>query len=419
MKFYGKLKVLGDKSISHRSLILGGLSKGKLIIKNFLFSDDTLRTLNGIKKLNVKIKVNKNTDEIIVEGKGKNNLSLKAEKIYCGNSGTTARLLAGLLSGINGRCILTGDKSLSKRPMKRVAEPLKLMGANIKGDYLPLEIIGGKLKGINYKLPVASAQVKSAILLAGITASGKTSVIEPIKSRDHTERMIKYLEGKIKIEKNQITVYEDTDLFSDKELIVPNDISSAAFFIIGALLKKDSELILENITLNPTRTGLLEILKRMNANITIINKKILNNEPMGDILVKSSKLKGTIIKGSIIPKLIDEIPIIAIAALFAEGKTIIKDANELRVKETDRIKAIVNELSKVTEKIKEYEDGFEITGNNIKLQSNNFNSYEDHRIAMSLTILSAVLEKNFKIKNKDCVKISYPEFFNDLKKVLK
>lgn len=417
MKFQGKLKVLGDKSISHRSIILGSLSKGALRVKNFLFSDDTKRTLNLFRNLGTEIKIESSGD-VIIKGRGTapNNFNLKKEKIYCGNSGTTTRLCIGVLAGLNKECTLTGDASLSKRPMRRVIEPLKMMGAKITGDYLPVKIHKSKLKGIEYTLPVASAQVKSAIILAGLNAAGKTSIIEPVKSRDHTERMIKFLEGKIEIENTKISITNKIELKSDKVLFVPNDISSAAFFIIGALLKPGSDLLLEDITLNPLRTGLLKVLKNMGGNIEILNRRNLNNEPVGDLSVKFSKLNGVKIIGKIIPTLIDEIPIISVAALFAKGKTIIKDASELRVKETDRIKAIVSELSKISDNVKELPDGIEITGGNLKLRSRDFDSYSDHRIAMSLEILKRIVEEDFIIKNNECVKISYPEFFNDLNK---
>lgn len=423
MKFIGELSVPGDKSISHRSVILGSLSKGTLNVKNFLFSEDTIRTIDAFKSLGVSIEFNKVNNTVKIIGNGKNEFAVNTDnkEIYCGNSGTTARLLAGCFSGLNINCILTGDDSLSKRPMKRVVSPLSLMNAKIKNDYLPVKIKKSNLIGITYNSPVASAQVKSAILLAGINAKGTTTVIEPEKSRDHTERMIKFLNGKISVNNNTVSVFEDTFLKSNTEVFVPSDISSAAFFIVGALLIKGSELVLKNITLNETRTGLITVLKNMGASISITNKRVLNNEDVGDVVVKSSQLKGTLIDGKLIPKLIDEIPIISVAAMFATGKTVIKDAAELRVKETDRIKAVFNELSKVSNGIVEKKDGLEISGAQLKnkLSSKTFDSYKDHRIAMSLEILKNVLQEDFIINDKESVNISYPTFFDDLKKSLK
>ncbi len=408
------LEMPGDKSISHRAIILGSISEGKTVIENCLISGDVLRTIDCFKALGVDIKIKGSTVTII--GKGLKGLRPPKTPLYCGNSGTTVRLISGVLVAQNFCSEVEGDSSLNKRPMDRIILPLRLMGGNIKGrkDKLPpLEIKStNKLKGINYELPIASAQVKSAILLASIYGEGPTTIIEKAPSRDHTERMMKYFDGNIKKMDKKIIVKPVSKL-NGKEVYVPGDISSAAYFIVGALILKGTELLIKNVGINETRTGLIEVLKKMGGKINIVNLRINNNEPMADIHVKYSKLKGIEIKGDIIGKLIDEIPILAVAATMAEGKTIIKDARELKYKETNRIKAMVNELRKMGADIEELEDGMIIGGRGI-LNGGKLKSYNDHRIVMALSIAGLCAQDKIYFDSTECIKISFPNFFNEL-----
>ena len=410
----GEVITPGDKSISHRSVMLGSLAEGTSAIKGFLSSEDTLSTVNAY--INMGVEINMRPDSVEIHGVGVHGLQKPVKTIDAGNSGTTARLIMGLLSGQNFTSELTGDKYLRKRPMRRIVDPLLQMGADITGENnaenLPLKIRGQKLKSIKYKLPVASAQVKSAIILAGIFAEGETEIIEPQKTRDHTERMLKHLGSPLKINGNSIFI-NPVEKLNPSELNIPSDISSAAFFIVAALINKGSEIVLKNIGLNTARTGILDILERMGGQIEIESKREECGEPVGDLFVKSSDLKGIEIKGDDIPRTIDELPIIAVAACFAEGSTIIKDAMELRVKETDRIKAVVNELSKLGADITELEDGMVINGGQ-QLKGSICDSWGDHRIAMSLAIAATLSSGETTINNAECVNISYPEFFDTL-----
>ena len=413
----GEITAPGDKSISHRSVILGSLADGRSTVHGFLKSEDTLSTLNAFRNMGVEIHMSPEILEI--KGVGIHGLKKASETIDAGNSGTTARLLMGLLSGQDFVSELTGDKYLKKRPMRRVVDPLLLMGADITGENeaenLPLTITGQKLKAIRYELPVASAQVKSAIILAGLFAHGETEIIEPQKTRDHTERMLAHLGSPLKTGDKSIYV-KAVDRLNPSELNVPSDISSAAFFIVAALINKGSEIILKNVGLNSARTGVLEILKRMGGSIEIENRRLECGEEVGDIVVKSSDLKGIEIKGEDIPRAIDELPVIAAAACFAEGRTVITEAEELRVKETDRIKAVVTEFSKLNADIEELEDGMIVNGNR-HLSGNICDSWGDHRIAMSLAITATMCEGETTINNSECVNISYPEFFDTLSKL--
>ncbi|MFH0947392.1 MAG: 3-phosphoshikimate 1-carboxyvinyltransferase [Elusimicrobiota bacterium] len=419
-KIKGEIEVAPDKSISHRALMISAIAEGSSRIKNFLKADDCISTMNCLKKLGVDI-VEKD-DEIIVKGKG---LKLKkpTEILDAGNSGTTVRLLSGILAGQDFITKLIGDESLSKRPMKRIIEPLEKMGAKIKSNngYLPIEIEGGNLKPINYESKISSAQVKSCILFAGLYADGITSFTEPEKSRDHSERMLKSFGAKISVKKNAVSVKGIAKLHSS-DIFVPGDISSAAFFMVAATIVKNSELKIKNVGVNPTRTGVIDVLKKMGAKILIENKRAHGvtgaGEPIADIIVKSSNLKSTVIEQSEIPLLIDEIPIIAVAAMQAEGTTKITGAKELRVKETDRLKAIASELKKMGADIEELEDGLVIKGPT-KLKGAKVNSYKDHRIAMSLAIASLVAEGETEISDKDCVNISFPEFWKTLNNIIK
>ena len=411
----GRLRVPGDKSISHRAVMFGAISKGITNIKGFLTGADCISTISIFKKMGIDIEI-KHTD-VTVRGKGLYGLSKPEEILDCGNSGTTTRLVSGILSAQNFTSVLTGDKSIQKRPMNRITAPLTLMGADIKSNdgLAPLTITGSSLHGIEYNSPVASAQVKSAILLAGLYADSSTTVIEPAKSRDHTELMLKKFGADLYTTKTSATINPCKELFAT-DIDVPSDISSAAFFMAAAVLVPGSELILENVGINPTRDGVIKVLKDMGANIEIINSND-EFEPVADIKVSYSKLHATTIGGEIIPTLIDELPLLAAVASLAEGKTIIKDAAELKVKESNRIKVMCEELSKLGVNVVETEDGMEIEGTN-KLSGNvTISTHDDHRIAMTFAILGLISEGEIKLDNKACVEISYPEFFDDLKKV--
>ncbi|GJM16612.1 MAG: 3-phosphoshikimate 1-carboxyvinyltransferase [Thermodesulfobacteriota bacterium] len=407
----GEITPPGDKSISHRSLMLCSLAKGTSLVRDFLISDDALSTANAMRALGAKIEI-KGT-QAIVKGNGINGLKKPEKIIDCGNSGTTTRLLIGLLSPQQFTTTLTGDKYLQARPMRRVVDPLTQMGAKITGNEdsnkLPLTITGNNLKAISYKLPVASAQVKSAILLAGMYAEGETEVIEPSASRDHTERMLTYLGVPITKNRNSIKINTISQI-NPGEIVVPSDISSAAFFIVGALIIPGSEILIKNVGINPLRAGIIDILKNMGGDLEIINQRDVNGEPIGDIVVRSSNLHSTEICGDLIPKTIDELPVVAVAASFAEGKTLIKDAKELRVKETDRIHAMSTELRKLGVQIEEFEDGMSIIGTN-SLNGAVCSSWGDHRIAMSIAIAALRAKGEIEIIDADCVSVSYPGFF--------
>ncbi len=404
----GEIEVAPDKSISHRALMISAIAEGTSRIKNFLKADDCISTMNCLKKLGVDIA--EKDGEIIVKGNG---LKLKGSSaiLDAGNSGTTVRLLSGILVGQNFTTKITGDESLSKRPMKRIVEPLEKMGAKMKSKngYLPIEIEGGNLKPINYDSKISSAQVKSCVLFAGLSAAGVTSFTEPEQSRDHTERMLKNFGAKVEINKNTVSIKGIAKLHPS-DVFIPGDISSAAFFVVAVAIVKNSELKIKNVGVNPTRTGIIDVLKRMCAKIEIENKREIAGEPIADIIVKSSDLKSTNIERSEIPLLIDEIPIIAVAATQAEGITKITGAKELRVKETDRLKAMSSELRKMGADIQELEDGLIIKGPT-KLKGAKVDSYKDHRIAMSLAIASLIAEGKTEILDKDCVNISFPEFW--------
>ncbi len=414
----GEITVPGDKSISHRAIILSSIAKGKSYIKGLLEAKDVISTINAFKTLGITIQLEEKT--WVVEGKGLHGLSAPTSIIDAGNSGTTARLLLGLLSAQNFQSTITGDKYLKKRPMKRVVEPLKMMEAKIVGNYgddntLPLTITGSKLRSIKYTLPVASAQVKSALILAGLYAEGVTQITEPVKTRDHTERMLKHLGVKLDISNNTIKVSPPPQ-FKGTQFVIPSDISSASFFIVSALINPGSEVLIKNVGLNPLRTGIIEILKKMNADIQILDRKEECGEPVGSILVKSSELVGTEIGGDMIPKAIDELPIIAVAACFAKGETVIKDAKELRVKETDRIKAMTTELKKMGADIEETEDGMIIHGKE-HLRGGRCYSWGDHRVAMSIAVAASAAIGDTTIEDPNVVSISFPNFFVKLERL--
>lgn len=414
----GEIKVASDKSISHRAAIFAALADGESIIDNYLKAADTMSTLNCLQKLGVDIK--KDRDRVYVKGRGLGSLKEPETILDCGNSGTTMRLLTGLCASYPFFTVLSGDNSLNKRPMKRVILPLTLMGAEImgrnNGGYPPLAVKGNMLKGIKYDLPVASAQVKSALLLAGLNAEGKTVISEPSKSRDHTERMLKAMGADLDTKGLTITLHPGKEL-SPQEFLVPGDLSSAAFFMVAACLVPSSEIIIKEVGINPTRAGIIEVLKKMGAYIKLENEREVGGEPIADIVVKSSELKGIDIEGEIIPRLIDEIPVIAVAMAAAEGTSIVRGAEELRVKETDRIKAIVSELGKMGVKITELEDGFIIEGNRESIKGAEVESHDDHRIAMSLGVLGLIAEGETKIEGAEAVNISFPHFWDIIDKI--
>lgn len=416
-KVKGEIKVGGDKSITHRGIILGSIAEGTTILKDYSKCDDCMSTLGIMKKLGITIL--KNESLIRIEGQGLNGLKEPSDILNCNNSGTSIRLLSGLLAGQSFHSVLTGDNSLLKRPMKRIIEPLTLMGAQITGKdnnkFAPLAIRGGNLKAIDYTTPVASAQVKSAILLASLYAKGNSSITEPSRSRDHTERMLNLLGAKIETSGNKITLKEKNSLIA-KEISIPGDISSAAFFIVLASIIKGSKILIKNIGINPTRTGILEVLKSMGADISIQNEKDENYEPTADLLVKDKELKGISISGDIIPKVIDELPIIAVAATQAQGITVIENAEELRVKETDRIHAIATGLKKMGGKIEEKPDGLIIEGPT-ELKGNICESFDDHRIGMALAVAGVIAEGKTTLLESECIGISFPEFTYLLRRI--
>jgi len=411
----GTIAVAPDKSISHRSVILGAISKGKTEISNFLMGEDCLSTINCFRKMGISI----DTDgtDVRVDGRGIRGLKKPGGLLYTGNSGTTTRLLCGLLTPQRFSCVLDGDESIRKRPMKRVIEPLKQMGARIEsqdGGFTPIKISGSDLHAIDYTMPVASAQLKSALILAGLYAEGNTIIAEPMLSRNHTELMINGFGGKIAVESNRITVHPVDELYANK-VIVPGDISSAAFFMVAALVVPNSEIRIKKVGLNETRTGIIDVLKSMGGSLQI--EEYQNEiEPYGDIVVKSSELYGVEIGGDLIPRLIDELPVIAVAAAFAKGTTVIKDAEELKVKESNRIDTMEKELKKAGVDITATNDGLIIRGGT-SIKGAAFESHNDHRVAMSLSVLALGAECDSQISSHQCIDISYPSFFKTLKEI--
>lgn len=403
----GEVIIPSDKSISHRAVMFLSLARGISTIENFSKGADCLSTLSVFNSLGVKSRF---LEEKTVELDSRSGLISPVEDLYCGNSGTTMRLMSGILAGQAFNSILTGDESLSKRPMKRVIDPLTLMGAEISSQdgKAPLKIRGQMLHGIDYNSKLSSAQVKSCLLLAGLHASGKTSFTEPYISRNHTERMLEFLGANISCGGNKVTVVKSE--LTPRTITVAGDISSAAFFIVAGLIVPGSEIILKNIGLNPTRTGILDVVKAMGADVEILDKKLVSNEEVGDIRVRHSELKATTIEGDIIPRLIDELPVIAVLATQADGDTLVKDALDLRNKESDRIKAIVTELRKIGADIEETPDGFIVHGK-VKLKGNSeVETYHDHRLAMSLYVAGLICEKPVLINEFQWVNISFPEF---------
>lgn len=412
-KAIGTIKVPGDKSISHRAVMLGSLADGTTEITGFLSGADCLSTIDCFRNMGINIDIN--GENVVVKGNGLYGLKKPQKMLYTGNSGTTTRLLCGILSGQDFDCSITGDSSIQKRPMSRVVKPLSLMGANIQGEYCPLYITGSKLHGIDYKMPVASAQVKTAIILAGLYADGETVIHETEKSRDHTELMLKAMGAKLEVNNLDIIVNTTKEL-SAVNVNVPGDISSAAFFMVLGSIMPNSVITITNVGINPTRTGIIDVLKDMGADITLENVHTSAGESIADITVRSSALNGTTISGDIIPRLIDELPIIAVAAVFANGKTVIKDAQELKVKETNRIRAVVDEFLKCGINITETDDGMIISGGKA-IHGADFKTYGDHRMAMSLTVLAQLADGESTLDDSDCACVSYPTFFDDFYKL--
>ncbi|MGG0240364.1 3-phosphoshikimate 1-carboxyvinyltransferase [Bacillus rhizoplanae] len=413
----GKIIIPGDKSISHRSVMFGAIAHGKTTIKGFLSGADCLSTISCFREMGVSI--TQNGDEVEIIGAGIEGLQEAERVLDVGNSGTTIRLLLGILANTNLHFCLQGDASIGKRPMKRVTKPLSLMGATIDGreggTYTPLTIRGGNLQAIDYISPVASAQVKSAILLAGLGAQGVTSVTEPYISRDHTERMLQAFGVQVKRDGTKVSI-EGGQQLKGTNIHVPGDISSAAFFLVGGAITPNSKLTLKNVGINPTRTGIIEVLTKMGAKLEIEQYDTDAAEPVANLLIETSELKGIEIGGDMIPRLIDEIPIIALAATQAEGVTIIKDAHELKVKETNRIDTVVEELTKLGARIEATDDGMIIYGKT-SLKGNTVNSHGDHRIGMMLAVAGCIAEGETLIQDAEAVGVSYPSFFEEIKKL--
>ncbi|MGI6010874.1 MAG: 3-phosphoshikimate 1-carboxyvinyltransferase [Ruminococcus sp.] len=410
----GEITIPGDKSISHRGIMLGAISEGTTEITNFLQGADCLSTISCFQKMGVPIE-NKGTI-VRIQGKGLHGLKKPASVLDAGNSGTTTRLISGILCGQDFSCELTGDASIQKRPMERIMTPLRQMGGDIRSvkdnGCAPLAITGGKLRGIHYQSPVASAQVKSCVLLAGLYGDGPTSVTEPYLSRNHTEQMLQYFGAEVSAEGTTATVQPNPRMTGQK-IEVPGDISSAAYFIAAALLVPDSEVLLKNVGINPTRDGVLRVCRQMGGRISLLNQRMQGGEPVADLLVQSSQLHGVTIEGEIIPSLIDEIPILAVLAANARGTTIIKDAQELKVKESNRIDAMVTEMAKMGAAIEGTDDGMIIKGGT-PLRGAAIDSRLDHRIAMSFAIAGMAADGITRIEKDDCISISYPDFFRDL-----
>jgi 3-phosphoshikimate 1-carboxyvinyltransferase len=414
----GEISVPGDKSISHRSIMLGSLARGTTLVHGFLQGEDNRATLNAFRAMGVTI------DELPdgrlkIEGRGLRGLQEPADVLDCGNSGTTMRLMLGLLAGQSFFSVLSGDRYLRRRPMKRVVQPLAAMGGRIwgrqGGELAPLAIQGGPLVAASYDSPIASAQVKSALLLAGLYAEGETTVREPHLSRDHSERMLAYFGADVRPFDGGVTIAGGPDL-QGREVFVPGDISSAAFFLVAALITPGSELLIRQVGINPTRSGVIDILRRMGGDIELVDERELSGEPVADLLVRGSDLRGIEIGGSLVPRAIDEFPVISVAACFAEGTTVIKDARELRVKETDRIAAMTEELTRLGGAVEAQDDGMVISGIP-GLQGGEVGSHGDHRIAMSMAVAALRAKPPVVIEDTDCTETSFPGFWSLLQRL--
>ncbi|MDA8078454.1 MAG: 3-phosphoshikimate 1-carboxyvinyltransferase [Nitrospiraceae bacterium] len=418
MSLRGEFSSPPDKSISHRAVMFSSLAKGRSVVKNFLRAQDTESTMNAFRSLGVQIE--DRGDTLLIDSRGLRGLTEAHDVIDCGNSGTTIRLISGVLAGNPFFSVLTGDKSLRSRPMGRVIKPLSLMGADISARaedrYPPLAIRGGRLNGIAYEMPIASAQVKSSVILAGLYAEGETVVVEPAKSRDHTERMLPAFGADLVVDGLTVRVRPGSELLA-RDTEVPGDFSSAAFFITAALITGGSEILARNVGMNPTRTGLLHALGKMGAEVTILNMREVSGEPVADILCRGgSRLRATDITGEEIPALIDEFPVLCVAAAYAEGTTTIRGAGELRVKESDRIASMASELGKMGAAVEEFPDGLSITGAD-SLKGAVVESHGDHRIAMSMAVAGLAAQGTTTINGAAAVGISFPSFFDIIRRL--
>lgn len=421
MPLNGIIKVAGDKSITHRAIILSSLAKGSTVIYEPLLGEDCLSTLKIFNQFGVTSELRHN--QLIINSPGLDAFCYHQSILDAGNSGTTARLLMGVLSNLPATLTLIGDESLSKRPMKRVTRPLSQMGAQMtltNDSTLPVTITGRQLTGITYELPVASAQVKSAIMLAGMLADGVTTIHEPTPTRDHTEKMFEDFQIDYNKVNQVITVHGSQRPITPGEIHVPGDISSAAFFIVAALMVPGSEIIIENVGVNETRSGIIDVIHAMKGDLTLINERYFGGERVADIHIKYTKdLVATTIEGELIPRLIDEIPILALLATRASGVTVIKDAEELKVKETNRIDVTVEQLKAIGATIESTSDGMIITGDSEGLlKTAEVSSYKDHRIAMMLCVAALLIDEPLRIKDVESMKISYPDFLEDLDRLL-
>ncbi|MBC2168947.1 3-phosphoshikimate 1-carboxyvinyltransferase [Listeria booriae] len=409
----GTIRVPGDKSISHRSIMFGALANGTTTVSNFLKGEDCLSTIGVFRALGVRIE--EFPDKIVVHGTGWDGLKRPDETLDVGNSGTTIRLMLGILAGRPFDATLEGDASIAKRPMGRVMLPLREMGAIFEAkdaNFAPVKVTGTKLQPMTYTLPVASAQVKSAIIFAALQADGETTIIEKEKTRDHTEQMIRQFGGAITTDGLTIRVNGGQE-FQGQNVVVPGDISSAAFFIVAGLIIPNSKIRLENVGLNPTRTGIIDVVKEMGGKITVEQTSKAGDEPAGTVIVETSDLKGIEIGGDIIPRLIDELPVIALLASQATGKTVIKDAEELKVKETNRIDAVVTELSKMGVALVGTDDGM-IIEDNQTLHGATVQSYGDHRMGMMLQVAALLADSDVTLEKAEAINVSYPSFFEDV-----
>ncbi len=412
----GNITVSADKSITHRGLIIGAIAQGKTVLSGYSKSADCVSTMRCLVRLNIAIDISEVS--VAVHGKGLCGLTEPEDILDCGNSGTTMRLLAGLMAGQDFFSVLSGEHSLRVRPMTGIIKPLQRMGAEITarcGKFAPLAIRGGNLKGISYTLPELNAQVKSSILLAGLYANKKLTIKEPKPARDHTERMLQLFGANVKRGDGKITV-QQTDALEAQEVVIPCDISLAAFFLVLGSITRDSFLTLKNVGINPTRTAIIDVLKKMGANISIVNSRLEANEPVADLVVASSKLRGVKIKAEMTPRLKDELAAVTVAATQAKGKTVVKGTSALRQKEIERIKAIVEGLRKMGAHIKEKKDGFVVDGPT-KLLGYPCSPYGDHRIAMAFAVAGAIASGQTVIYNAECIHISFPEFITLMRTV--
>lgn len=415
----GELAIPGDKSISHRSVMFGALADGLTEADNFLTGADCLSTISCFRQMGIDI--GQSGTHILIRGKGLHGLGAPSQVLDAGNSGTTVRLMSGILAGQRFSSVITGDDSIQNRPMKRILTPLQRMDADISSmngnGCAPLQINGRPLHAVQYTSPVASAQVKSCVLLAGLYADGITSVTEPVVSRNHSELMLRYFGASLKSEGTTVSIEPEPHL-TGQQINVPGDISSAAYFIAAALLVPGSEVLLKNVGINPTRDGMLRVCKAMGADITLLNADYSGAEPCADLLVRSSSLKGTVIEGDIIPTLIDELPVIAVLAAFADGTTIIRDAAELRVKESDRIAVMTDNLTRMGCEVWACDDGMIIHGGT-PLHGAVIDTKKDHRVAMSFAVAALACDGELELLDRDCVRISYPGFYEDLESLMR